>query len=78
MPNTRAKLDQSFICRAAQWPTIRDLADEYGLPERFVRSAVERRKVEAIKLDVLRINPESWAQFLERSFRPAEHVVTPL
>lgn len=74
MPNTRAKVNRDFIREAAQWESISEVADEWGVPERFVRGAVERRKVEAIKLDMIRINPDSWVWFMENSYRPTENL----
>lgn len=73
MPKTEVKtIAADFIRTAAKWPSIDQLAREYDLPPRFIRSAVERRRVEAIKLDLIRINPESWEAFLVESYWPAE------
>ena len=61
-----------FIRAATRWLTVREICDRYDLPEKFVRSAIERRRVTVIKLDLLRVDPESWEQFLLEGFRPAE------
>lgn len=65
---------QDFIRTAAEWPTIREIADEWNVPERYVRSVVERRRVNAVRLDFVRIDPESWAGYMATVYRPAEAV----
>lgn len=68
---TKAKdATQRFIQTAARWPTIREIAETWDLPERFVRSCVERQKVSAIRLDFLRIDPASWEEFMRTAYRP--------
>lgn len=54
MPRTKTKADVAeFIRRAAKWPTIADICEQYDLPERYVRSVVERRAVTCIRLDFM-------------------------
>lgn len=57
-----------FVRDAATWPSIADLADAYGVSARWVRGLVERRRVECIRLDVLRINPASFEQYLRMNY----------
>lgn len=63
---------QEFIRSAAGWPTVRQIAEEWNVPERFVRSTIERRKVSAIRLDFVRVNPRSWEQFMKATYRPGQ------
>lgn len=72
MPKTRTRDIQEHIRVAAKWPTIADIALDWDLPERYVRGLVERRAVECIRLDFIRINPDSWAEYMARVHRPAK------
>ena len=71
MPKTKS-VGVEFNRRAAKWPSIWDIADQYDLTERYVRSVIERRAVECIRLDLIRINPDSWAEYMARVHRPAK------
>ena len=74
MPKSKTEANARRVIReAATWPNIRDIAEQYGLPERFVRGAVERRKVTAVRLDMIRINPDSWVDFMRESYREGEY-----
>ncbi len=55
---------------AKDWLTPPEIAEQYGVGERFVRAAIERLEVEAIKLDRIRVNPESWEAFLASRYTP--------
>ncbi|PWJ51824.1 hypothetical protein SAMN06264364_120103 [Quadrisphaera granulorum] len=63
-PSTTREMSPEFIRDASQWPSMQELADRYGLPFRLVRGAVERRCVESILLDKIRVNESSWRAFL--------------
>lgn len=54
----------ALVREAANWPTPRELAEQYDVPEWWVRRYIERGEVEAIKLAVIRVNPTSWTAFL--------------
>lgn len=73
MPDTATGQDYKELIRQAKtWPSIAELAADYDVPERWVRLLVQRGKVEAVKIDVIRINPESWEAFLAtRHYRTA-------
>lgn len=62
----------AFVRQAATWPTIREVAQTYGLSERWVRECVQKRRVTALRLDVIRIDPESWEAFLRERYSPAD------
>jgi hypothetical protein len=62
-------ISPAFVREAATWPSIRELAEEYGVRERWLRGLIETGKVEAIRLDVFRINPESWNAYLVQAHR---------
>jgi len=49
------------------WPTVREVAVEYALPEWWIRTQVERSRVRAMKLTTLRIDPDDWRRFLRDS-----------
>lgn len=66
-PDTR-----EFIRSAAEWPTIREIAETWNVSVRYVRSVVERRRVNAVRLDFVRIDPRSWDEYMETVYRPAE------
>ena len=72
MPTKTSKPDVSLVRAAATWPTIREVADEYGVPWRWVKSLAERRKLRTYVLDKVRIDPEDWEDFLARRYRPAD------
>jgi len=61
-----------FIREAMTWPTIREIAEECNLSERFVRSMIERRKISVIRLDYVRIDPKSWAEHMATAYRPGQ------
>lgn len=52
------------------WPTVREVAVEYALPEWWIRTQVERSRVRAMKLTTLRIDPDDWRRFLRDSMPP--------
>lgn len=57
-------LDMSDLKAASAWPTVREIVAEYGVPENWVRSHIERRHVRAVRLATLRVDPEDWERFL--------------
>lgn len=59
-----------FVREAMTWPTVREIADEWNLSERYVRSMIERRKISVIRLDYVRIDPKSWANYMAGVYRP--------
>jgi hypothetical protein len=56
---------RDLILEAAEWPSQRDLARDYGVPERFVCSLVNRGLVESIRLNTIRVNPASFEAYIE-------------
>ncbi len=56
-----------LIRLVATWPTVREVAVEYALPEWWIRTQVERSRVRAMKLTTLRIDPDDWQRFLRDS-----------
>jgi hypothetical protein len=57
------------IQQAAEWPSARELAAEYGVTHRYVRWLCETGQVETVRLNVLRINPESFEALIESQNR---------
>lgn len=71
---TKAPTDtKAFIREALTWPSIREVAEEWGLREGFVRSVVERGKVTAVRLNTIRVDPESWDRFINEVIQPGEY-----
>jgi Helix-turn-helix domain len=52
------------IREAAEWPSARELAEEYGVSHRFVRWLIERGQLEVVRLNVIRVNPESFEAYV--------------
>lgn len=65
-------ISKDKIREAAEWPTIREIADQYGVPERFVRTLWEARLVEAVKLNLIRVNPKSLEKYIDSEYTPGE------
>jgi len=63
---------RAFVREAMTWPTVREIANEWEVPERYVRSTIERRKVSAVRLDFVRVNPASWEEFMRTAYRPGQ------
>jgi len=49
---------------AADWPTVSELAETYRINGRLVRRAIAEGELRAFRLDVLRVDPDSWASWL--------------
>ncbi|RKN39985.1 hypothetical protein [Micromonospora endolithica] len=49
---------------AAGWPTVADLEEEYGVRGRYIRRAIASKELNAFRLNVLRVDPASWAAWL--------------
>jgi len=62
------KVDTEAVLALAQrvkhWPTVSELADVHGVPGRLLRRAISHGELEAFRLNVLRVNPESFAAWL--------------
>jgi len=67
---TRTNDTTRLVREAITWPTVREVAEEWNVPEQYVRSMIERRRVGAIRLDRIRIDPESWANYMSTVYRP--------
>jgi hypothetical protein len=65
-------ISKEKIREAAGWPTIREVSDMYGVPERFVRTLWEARLVEAVKLNLIRINPESLEKYIDSEYNAGQ------
>jgi len=61
----------SLTSSAKAWPSIPELADQYGVDRSMVEGAVKRQNVESFFLDCIRVNPESWERYLASRYRPA-------
>lgn len=60
----------AFTRRAMTWPSLTDVRRRYGVTEDFVRGTLAAGLVECIRLDRMRINPESWEEFLASRYSP--------
>lgn len=60
---TRALTSEDFI-DASDWPTVREVAETYGLGLRWLQKQVAARKFRAVRLNVLRIDPEDFVRWL--------------
>lgn len=49
---------------AADWPTVADLEATYGVRGRYIRRAIAAGELNAFRLNVLRVDPASWAAWL--------------
>lgn len=82
MPNTTTTIDDDLDLRqitqdAATWPTVAEIAADYNVSQLVVRREINRRNVEALRLDVIRVNPESWESFLRSRYtRPSTSTST--
>lgn len=52
------------LVEAASWPTLREIAETYDVPLRWVQDQVALGRVPAVRINVLRINPDDWNTFL--------------
>jgi hypothetical protein len=76
MPKSKPAVEtdtRAFIREAMTWPSIREIAEEYGLREGYVRGVVERGKVTAVRLNVIHINPDSWDRFIHEVIQHGEY-----
>ena len=53
-----------LAARAKTWPTVANLSGETGIPERTLRQAIADGYLPALRLNVLRVNPEDFAAWL--------------
>jgi hypothetical protein len=56
---------RDLIREAANWPGMQQLARDYGVPVRYVRTLVDRGRVESIRLSIIRVNPASFEAYIE-------------
>ena len=74
MKSDTERLDIAELCRASRsWPTPDEIADDYDVPERFVRAAIERGEVTTIKIDRIRVDPDSWQRWIASRYQPGAH-----
>jgi hypothetical protein len=50
--------------QAKEWPTISEIVEEYGIPNRTVRQAIHDGDIQAFRLMTYRVNPASVADWL--------------
>lgn len=50
--------------QATEWPTIQELADTYAIRYNVIREAIAVGEIEAFRLNVLRVNPDDFAEWL--------------
>lgn len=62
--NTARTLD--LLATARAWPTVSDLADLTGIAGRRIRQAIADGHLKAVKTNVLRVDPDSFAAWQER------------
>ena len=60
-------IEPEFVRKVQSWPTVAEVAEAYGLPESWIRTQIEKRRVRAMRLQVLRVDPDSWQAFLAES-----------
>lgn len=66
-------MDLKQIARkAAEWPTLQQTADDYGIEWRVIKNAIERGEIRAMKIGHIRVDPESVERWLESRFWPGE------
>lgn len=53
-----------LAARAKDWPTVASLSEETGIPGRTLRQAIADGHLPALRLNVLRVNPEDFATWL--------------
>jgi hypothetical protein len=56
---------RDLIREAVDWPNKKEIAEEYGIPERYIRTLVDRGLVESIRLNTIRVNPASLEAYIE-------------
>jgi hypothetical protein len=61
---------RDLVREAMAWPSMAELAEDYGVPPRFVRSLIDRGLVETVRLNVLRVNPASFEAFVRSGHTP--------
>ena len=72
MSKTKKRNLREITRQAQDWPTCRNIAEDYGVNERFVRAVMERGELETIKLDLIRVNPDSWEAWLSERYTPGK------
>lgn len=70
MTTKAATTTKRRIREMQDWPSMNDLAEQYGVSRRFVRGVVERGCVESIYLDRIRVNEQDWIAFLRSRHTP--------
>ena len=63
---------KAFIREAMTWPSIREVAEEWGMSEAYVRKIVEKGRVTAVRLNTIRIDPDSWDRYVNDIIWPGE------
>lgn len=60
-----------FVQATREWPTVRQICEDYGVNERWVRSQIEHGHVRCIRLSYgYRVDPESWEAFIRSRIKP--------
>ncbi|KRB47587.1 helix-turn-helix domain-containing protein [Terrabacter sp. Root181] len=49
---------------ARDWPTALEIAEEYGVNVRWVHDMLRERRFRAVRINVLRIDPDDFVRFL--------------
>ena len=50
--------------RATDWPTVREVAEMYGLSLRWTQEQVKAGRFRCIRLNLVRVDPEDFLRFL--------------
>lgn len=64
MPQATATDALDLAQRAKDWPTVTDLSQRTGVPARTLRRAIQDGELAALRLNVLRVNPDDFASWL--------------
>jgi excisionase family DNA binding protein len=64
------KTTKARIREAAEWPSARELAEQYNVSHRYIRQLIERGQLETVRLNVIRVNPASFEAYIEAQNEP--------
>jgi hypothetical protein len=63
MTSTRQHQAIDLALTAKDWPTVTDLANQTGITGRILRRAIADGHLPALRLNVLRVNPDDFASW---------------
>lgn len=62
--NTAKPMSAEDFQRATDWPTVREVAEMYGLSLRWTQNQVKAGRFRCIRLNLVRVDPEDFLRFL--------------